>query len=127
MNSITVANALAKCVPLVTIAFLQDYLNCLNSKQALPNPKNYVPPMKESNVNAIDVSLSVNPARRHVFDGKKALFTLPRNELLYQPGQLKKLKSWGLFWSYQLNSTANLVHLPRNRAKWAELALLFSW
>ena len=28
--------------------------------------------MKESNVNAIDVSLSVNPARRHVFDGKKA-------------------------------------------------------
>ena len=72
MNSSKVANALAKCVPLVTIAFLQDYLNCLNSKQALPNPKNYVPPMKESNVNAIDVSLSVNPARRHVFDGKKA-------------------------------------------------------
>ena len=69
--TIKVANALAKCVPLVTIAFLQDYLNCLNSKQALPNPKNYVPPMKESNVNAIDVSLSVNPARRHVFDGKK--------------------------------------------------------
>ena len=72
MNSITVANALAKCVPLVNISFLQDYLNCLNSKQALPNPKNYVPPMKESNVNAIDVSLSVNPARRHVFDGKNA-------------------------------------------------------
>ena len=72
MNSLKVANALAKCIPLVTIAFLQDYLNCLNSKQALPNPKNYVPPMKELNLNAIDVSLSVNPARRHVFDGKKA-------------------------------------------------------
>ena len=68
--------------------------------------------------------------------------TLPRNELLCQlfggqwishkknirhPGQLKKLKSWGPFWSYQLNSTANLARLPRNRAEWAELAVLFSW
>ena len=31
------------------------------------------------------------------------------------PGQLKILKSWGPFWSYQLNRTANLAHLPRNR------------
>jgi hypothetical protein len=46
---------------------------------------------------------------------------------IWHPGQLKKLKSWGPFWSYQLNSTANLAHLPRNRAKWAELAVLFSW
>ena len=46
---------------------------------------------------------------------------------IWHPGQLKKLKSWGWFWSYQLNSTANLAHLPRNRAKWAELAVLFSW
>ena len=44
-----------------------------------------------------------------------------------QPWQLKKSKSWGPFWSYQLNSTANLAHLPRNRAKWVELAVLFSW
>ena len=40
------------------------------------------------------------------------------------PGQLKKWKSWGPFWSYQLNSTANPAHLPQNRAK---LAVLFSW
>ena len=33
------------------------------------------------------------------------------------PGQLKKWKSWGPFWSYQLNSTANPAHLPQN---WAE-------
>ena len=26
-------------------------------------------------------------------------------------GNWKKSKSWGLFWSYQLNSTANLAHL----------------
>ena len=32
----------------------------------------------------------------------------------------------GLFWSYQLNSTANLANLP-NSSKWAELAVLFSW
>ena len=34
---------------------------------------------------------------------------------------MKKLKSWGPFWSYQLNSLINLAHLPRNLAKWAEL------
>ena len=28
--------------------------------------------------------------------------------------QLKKWKSWELFWSYQLNSTANPAHLPQN-------------
>ena len=36
---------------------------------------------------------------------------------IWHPGQLKKLKSWGSFWTYQLNSNANLAHLPRNRAK----------
>ena len=30
--------------------------------------------------------------------------------------QLKKSKSLGPFWSYQLNSTANLAHLPQNWA-----------
>ena len=58
-------------------------------------------------------------------------YTLPRNELLCQknlghryqqishkmnirlPGQLKNLKSWGPFWSYQLNSTANLANLDQ--------------
>jgi hypothetical protein len=43
------------------------------------------------------------------------------------PWQLKKIKSWGPFWSYQLNSTANLAHLPQKWAKWAELAVQFSW
>ena len=43
------------------------------------------------------------------------------------PWQLKKSKSWGPFWSYQLNSTANFAHLPRNQTKWAELAVLLSW
>ena len=36
----------------------------------------------------------------------------------------------GPFWSYQLDSSANLAHLPQKWAKWAkwaELAVLFSW
>ena len=30
----------------------------------------------------------------------------------WHPWQLKKSKSWGPFWSYLLNSTANTAHLP---------------
>jgi hypothetical protein len=43
------------------------------------------------------------------------------------PKQLKKSKSWDLFWSYLQNSTANPAHLLQKRAKWAELAVQFSW
>jgi hypothetical protein len=32
-------------------------------------------------------------------------------------GNWKKSKSWGLFWSYWLDSTANLAHLPKKLAK----------
>ena len=39
----------------------------------------------------------------------------------------KKSKSWGPFWSYQLDSTANIAHLPKKLAKLAKLAVLFSW
>ena len=42
------------------------------------------------------------------------------------PCPLKKSKSWGPFWSYQLNSTANPAHLPKNWAIWAELAVLLA-
>ena len=40
--------------------------------------------------------------------------------------QLKKSKSWEPFWSYQLNSTANLANLAQFWGKWAWLAVLFS-
>ena len=43
------------------------------------------------------------------------------------PWPLKKSKSWGPFWSYQQNSTANSANPPRKWAKWAELVVLFSW
>ena len=40
------------------------------------------------------------------------------------PGQLKKLKFWGPFWSYQLNSTANSAQFAQFLGKWAKLAVL---
>ena len=46
---------------------------------------------------------------------------------IWHPGQLEKSKSRGPFWSYHLNSTANPAHVPQKWAKWAELAVLFSW
>ena len=45
----------------------------------------------------------------------------------WHPLQLKKSKFWGLFWSYQLNSTANSAYIPQKWAKWAEVAVLYSW
>ena len=43
------------------------------------------------------------------------------------PWQLKKSKSLGPFWSYQLKSTANSAYSLQKWGKWAELAVLFSW
>ena len=39
-------------------------------------------------------------------------------------GNWKKSKSWGPFWSYQLNSTANSAHLAHFWGKWAGLPWL---
>ena len=46
---------------------------------------------------------------------------------LWHPLQLKKLKSWEPFWSFLQKSTANPAHLPKKWAKWAEMAVQFSW
>ena len=40
---------------------------------------------------------------------------------------IEKIKILGLFWSYQLNSTANTAHLAHFGGDKAELAVLFSW
>jgi hypothetical protein len=45
---------------------------------------------------------------------------------VWHPWQLKKSKSWGPFWSYQLNSLANSAHLAYFPGKWAGLAVLSS-
>ena len=45
----------------------------------------------------------------------------------WHPWQLKKSKSWELFWSYQLDSTADLANLAKFWGKRAELAVLLSW
>ena len=41
---------------------------------------------------------------------------------IWHPEQLKKFKSQGPFWSYQLNSTANPAYLPHNWTKLAKSA-----
>jgi hypothetical protein len=38
---------------------------------------------------------------------------------VWHPWQLKKSKSLGPFWSYQLNSTANSAHSAGLLGKWA--------
>ena len=40
----------------------------------------------------------------------------------WHPWQLKKSKSWGPFWSYQLNSTANSAHFAWFLGKWAKFS-----
>ena len=40
-------------------------------------------------------------------------------------GQLKKLKSWEPFWSYQLNSTANLANFEVNGLDWLVAPRIF--
>ena len=45
----------------------------------------------------------------------------------WDPWQLKKSKSWGPFWSYQLNSSANSAYSPLKWVKWAELAWPHLW
>jgi hypothetical protein len=45
----------------------------------------------------------------------------------WHPWQLNESKSWGPFWSYQLDSTDNPAHFPQKWAKWAKLAVLFSF
>ena len=48
------------------------------------------------------------------------------NKLKWIIGNWKNQNFWGHL-SYQLNSTVNSAYLLRKWAKWAELAVLFSW
>ena len=66
-----VANALAKGVPIVTPTFLTDFFVCQNSKQILPDPKQYTPPLGENTINANDVSLAVKKERQLVLFNKQ--------------------------------------------------------
>jgi len=82
--TIKVANALAKCVPIVTASYLVDYVKCLQSKQVLPDPANYTPVMKESFLNPNEAKLGVNNARRSVFGGKTFAFATSKQAEKYQ-------------------------------------------
>ena len=68
-----VSNALANMVPIVDKTYLRDLLQCVRSQQYLPDEKNYVPRLKEANMDPTG-SLASNPDRRTVFRKKRLLF-----------------------------------------------------
>ena len=41
--------------------------------------------------------------------------------------EIEKIKIMGAILELQVDSSANPAHLPQKWAKWAELAVLFSW
>ena len=73
--TIKVANALAKGVPIVTPSFFEDFIQSVKTKQVLPNPKNYIPKLKENALNSNEVSLAVNTKRSTLFKGKLLAFS----------------------------------------------------
>ena len=72
--TVKVVNALAKGVPIVTPNYFIDVLTCANTKQAMPLPENYLPPMKEAALKRIEVSCAVNLSRQSVFQNKTFVF-----------------------------------------------------
>ena len=47
------------------------------SRQVLPDPKDYIPPLAEGVFNRNEVDLSVNKSRRTLFKGKLFVFSSP--------------------------------------------------
>lgn len=45
-------------------SFFDDLLSCRDSKQVLPDAKNYLPKLRETSVNANEVNLAADPNRR---------------------------------------------------------------
>ena len=82
--TIKVANAVAKCAPIVTASFLVKFAKCLHSKQVLPYPANYAVMMKELFLNSNEAKLCSNDARKSVFSGKIFAFVTSKQAEKYQ-------------------------------------------
>lgn len=100
--TIKVANALAKGIPIISPTYLEDYLNCCKTKQMLPDCKDYVPPLKESTLNANEVSLAINRQRATVFKGKSFFFATQE-----QMDKFQAAVTYG-------GGTANIITSARN-------------
>lgn len=72
--TIKVANAMAKGVPIIKSDYLIDFLACQNTKQILPNPEQYIPPLGESSLNPSEINLKVMKERQTLFKGKMFAF-----------------------------------------------------
>ena len=78
------ANALGRGVPIISANYLRDFLECIKSQQTLPDVRDYVPCLKEANLNLISSSLAVNFERRTVFKNKRLLFASTDQLLKYK-------------------------------------------
>ena len=70
--TIKMANALANCIPIITSEYIKDFINCIKTVQKLPDPKDYVPSLKETTLNINHISLAPNIQRKTVFQGMKS-------------------------------------------------------
>ena len=80
MESISVSSKMVKClargIPIVNCQYFRDLVQCLETRQKLPDVSGYLPPVSESEVQLKNNSISfqVNPDRRVLFSGKLFVF-----------------------------------------------------
>ena len=96
--TIKVANALSKVIPIVTIAFILDFVKCSNTKQLLPDPNEYVPNLNADQfIITPGYSLVPNIERKNVFIGKTFTFSTMgemvkfKDAIAYAKGTVKVL------------------------------------
>ena len=65
---------MAKGVPIVKPSFIRDLATCIKSKQAIPDPAQYVPRLAEQSLNADEIDCGTKAQRRTLFSGLTFLF-----------------------------------------------------
>ncbi|XP_069674393.1 nibrin isoform X2 [Periplaneta americana] len=75
--TVKVVCALAHGKPIVTPQYWKSYVEAVSTKQAIPNYKDFIPPLAETTLNMHEVSFDVNEKRRTLFAGKQFVFSSP--------------------------------------------------
>ncbi|XP_019851017.1 PREDICTED: nibrin-like isoform X2 [Amphimedon queenslandica] len=82
-----VVNALSSCCPIVSVAWLEESLKCLDQKKVLPSSDNYVPEVVDPNLlqsQHANVSLKPMLMRRRLFSEKNIYFLIKKQYLMLQ-------------------------------------------
>ena len=80
MESIVVTSKMVKClargIPVVNSQYFRDLVQCLQTRQKLPDVSSYLPPVSEAEVQLRNntISFQVNPNRGVLFTGKLFVF-----------------------------------------------------